>query len=665
MLYFGAAYYPEHRDPSRWEHDLDNMVAAGVNCLRVGEFAWVLFEPSEGVYDFAWMDDFKRKASARGIRLLLCPPLRTLPAWMVERDPTVRIEDEKGTILEFGSRYSFCINHPWVRERGAALARALAEHYGQDPDVAGWHLDNEHGDEPDCHCPLCRHKFQSWCEAKYQQIDRLNEAWGMVFWGLNFQHFGQIPTTRQTKAFHSPGHSLDWRRFRSDCTVEGVRLQARAVRALAMPQQFLTTNNQTLWNPRTDYYDMAQELDITGTNYYPSYGEHSRDPALALANVRCYKPGANGFQVHELRCGAHAIPGYPENTPEPGEVARLTMHCLANGAKGIFYFRWRACPFGCEQHHGTITGYDGERLSIFPEVARVGNWLRGAGAVLDKTAVRSEIGLLFDFPTRWIMETGVYWNGPQRMFVNQCKEAYAGIRSLGCDCDTLEAAGDFTRYKILVVTSLGALTDDIANRLCDFVRGGGTLIWHPFCGMKDATARIYPGRLHPALRELLGVDINRFATIDEKTSTPFRWNGVDYDGRLFCDLPPQLPAGATAEATFTAGFYARTPALIKRACGKGTVWYLTTFSTQTFYADFFARLLPAAGIALPLAQRPQPEVEVCTQIGDGVRLTFLVNHSPRPQTVSVAGEWNDIYNNCTGCDTLTLAPHATAVLTSV
>ena len=82
-MYFGAAYYPEHRDPDKWELDLDTMAAAHVNCLRVGEFAWNRFEPTDGVYDFTWMDQFNEFAAQRRIQLLLCPPIRTLPAWLM------------------------------------------------------------------------------------------------------------------------------------------------------------------------------------------------------------------------------------------------------------------------------------------------------------------------------------------------------------------------------------------------------------------------------------------------------------------------------------------------------------------------------------------------------------------------------------------------------
>ena len=163
MIYFGAAYYPEHRDPARWEHDLDLMAAAKVNALRVGEFAWRRLEPADGRYAFAWMDDFAAKAFRRGIRLVMCPPLRTAPAWLATR---------------------------------------------------------------------------------YGSIAAMNAAWGNVFWGLEYDRFGQVPTPRLTKADHNPAHWLAWRRFRSDCTVEVVRLHAAALRAHA--RQYVTTNNQCL-----------------------------------------------------------------------------------------------------------------------------------------------------------------------------------------------------------------------------------------------------------------------------------------------------------------------------------------------------------------------------------------------------------------------------------
>ena len=52
----GAAYYPEWWTPDEWEQDFRQMHDLGINTVRMGEFAWALFEPAPGKFDFAWMD---------------------------------------------------------------------------------------------------------------------------------------------------------------------------------------------------------------------------------------------------------------------------------------------------------------------------------------------------------------------------------------------------------------------------------------------------------------------------------------------------------------------------------------------------------------------------------------------------------------------------------
>ena len=54
-IYVGAAYYPEVWDESEVDKDIAKMKALGVNCMRVGEFAWGKMEPEEGVFEFDWL----------------------------------------------------------------------------------------------------------------------------------------------------------------------------------------------------------------------------------------------------------------------------------------------------------------------------------------------------------------------------------------------------------------------------------------------------------------------------------------------------------------------------------------------------------------------------------------------------------------------------------
>ena len=85
-MYFGVDYYPEHwvypydgtpeHPEARWERDIELMLEAGVNVVRMGEFAWGLYEPEEGKYDFDWM----RRAMETALRMVASRSGNSFPA---------------------------------------------------------------------------------------------------------------------------------------------------------------------------------------------------------------------------------------------------------------------------------------------------------------------------------------------------------------------------------------------------------------------------------------------------------------------------------------------------------------------------------------------------------------------------------------------------------
>lgn len=656
----GAAYYPEHRDPAKWEFDLDMMVNAGINAVRVGEFAWKRFEPSSNIYDFSWMDSFIEKAAQRDIKILMCPPLRTAPSWLVEQDPSVLIINSRSEQLEFASRYTFCLNNPLLHNRGLALAETMAAHYAPNKSIIGWHLDNEYGDDPDCHCPHCKEQFQHWLERKYGTIQELNFRWGSIFWGLEFDSFAQVPTPRVTKASLHPAHVQAWRRFMSDCTVELVKLQAAAVRKHSTPEQFITTNNQALWNARTDYYTMAKPLDICGTNYYPPYGENFRDPAFALATSRSFK-GKN-FQVHELKSGPHTIAGAGANTPAPNELARLTMHTIAHGADAVYYFRWRTCPFGPEQNHGAITAPDGGWTRIYDEVAMVGKKLKTISEQLDNTILKSEFAILYDFPTRWMNETGAEWEGPGNLYVSRCKKTFAAVKECGVNCDAVGREGDFDQYKVLIVPMLGGIDNALAEKLERFVANGGTLVWNPLSGQRNIETCIFPKRYQETIRKLLGVETMEIATEHEKISVPFTWKKKTYTSSLLFELASVDTAKSVA--SYDEQWFKGMPAVLENSVGKGNVIFVTGFAEQAFYKDLCDSLIDKLKISRILDTPPSASVEITERTGiNNRRIVFLLNGSNSEETVKLDKPMNDLWSGKKGISKIVLEPAGIALLT--
>ncbi len=659
-MLFGAAYYPEHRDPARWDFDFDQMAAAGVNAVRVAEFAWKRLEPAEGQYDFGWLDQVLEKAAKRKIKLVLCPPLRTVPSWMVEKDRSVLIEDYQGRIIEFGSRYTFCINHPLLRERGFALASRMAERYGRSEDVAGWHLDNEFGCDIDCHCPICREKWQDWLADIYETPENLNKQWGNVFWGLEYDSFGQVPTPRISHTNLNPAQLKAWRQFRSDCTAELVREHAACVRPHS-PGKFVSTNCQSPYTNPTDYYDMAKALDFCGTNYYPPFGDDCLEMSFRLAALRGYKPGVRGFHLYELRSGAHPVPGFTQSTPEPGAVERLTMHVVANGADAVFYFRWRICPFGAEQTWSALTGYEGQAGRIYEE-------MKGAKAKLDKiapllegTEVISQAAVLWDYPARWSLDAGWILKKPDNLHILGTERAYAALRRAGFNCDGVGRHGDFDAYKFLVLPSVQLVDDELVAKLRRFVERGGTLAAFPFTGTKNMDCEIHPERMHPGLMDLFGVKVSEYATGAPEAKGIVSWKGKRWKAGYFFDLPKLH--GAKLLARYASGWFKGTPAATERVFGRGKAVYLAAFPG----ADWCVRILPAlaraAGAEPVLPGKIPAAVEITERrTPKGRRLVFLVNSTGKPQTVPVPHGALDIWAGRMAGPRLRLSPRAVVVL---
>src|ERR1700746_2626772 len=73
-LLMGTDWYPEQWPESRWDTDLAMMEAAHLDIIRIAEFAWSRLEPSEGHFDFDWLDRAISLAAKHHIAVVIGTP---------------------------------------------------------------------------------------------------------------------------------------------------------------------------------------------------------------------------------------------------------------------------------------------------------------------------------------------------------------------------------------------------------------------------------------------------------------------------------------------------------------------------------------------------------------------------------------------------------------
>jgi beta-galactosidase len=191
-LLLGAAWYPEQWDEATWDADLAKMEAAHIHLARVGEFAWSTMEPTEGKYNFDWLDHAIAKAAAHHIVIVLGTPTAAPPAWLTTKYPETLRVDENGRRDEHGNRQQFSFASTKYRELAHGIAEKMAERYGHNPNVVGWQLDNEYANAS--YDPEAKAQFHAWLHVKYGSIDRLNTLWTTTYWSQTYDNFDEIPS---------------------------------------------------------------------------------------------------------------------------------------------------------------------------------------------------------------------------------------------------------------------------------------------------------------------------------------------------------------------------------------------------------------------------------------------------------------------------------------
>ncbi len=76
----GTYYYPEHWPESQWARDFKNIKDLGFEFVHFAEFAWAQIEPSEGEYDFSWLDKAVDMANKEGLKIIMCTSTATPPS---------------------------------------------------------------------------------------------------------------------------------------------------------------------------------------------------------------------------------------------------------------------------------------------------------------------------------------------------------------------------------------------------------------------------------------------------------------------------------------------------------------------------------------------------------------------------------------------------------
>ncbi|MFC4637819.1 beta-galactosidase [Deinococcus hohokamensis] len=526
-LRLGVCDYPEHVPEERWAAYAAQQRDLGLTYVRIAEFAWSRLEPAPGQYDWTWLDRAVGTYHAAGLRVVLCTPTATPPAWLVRAHPEVLAHDAQGRVRDFGSRRHYDFASPVYREHSRRITRVLAQRYGEHPGVAGWQTDNEFG----CHGTSRSYggasaaAFPGWLQARYGTLAALNEAWGNVFWSMEYSDWSQIHPPHLTVTEPNPSHVLDYARFASD-QIRSFQAEQVALLREHSPGRFVT-HNFMIFESGFDHYDVAQGLDFVTWDNYPTGmleffappGTHedvkthyarTGHPDLTAFNHDLYRglrrdpDVGTGFWVMEQQCGQ--VNWAPYNPlPADGAVQLWTAQAWAHGADVVSYFRWRAATMAQEVMHSGLLRHDETPDRGFAEVAALNKAHYPLGPV------QTRVALLHDYDSLWAYDLQPHHAGTS--YWQQTLTYYTALRALGMDVDVVHAGSDLTPYAVVVAPAITLVTTDTAARWEAAVQEGTRLICGPRTAFRTPSASAWPTGQFEPLRGLIGGHLRQYDSL--------------------------------------------------------------------------------------------------------------------------------------------------------
>ena len=651
-IHFGVAYYPEHWPEERWPEDIRLMKQAGINVVRMGEFAWSTLEPQPGQFNFSWLERAVGELAASGISTVLGTPTAGPPAWLVSAHPDMLPVDDNGRRVQFGNRCHYCVNSPEFHQAVRRIVRAMAECFGSSPHVIGWQIDNEYNRV--CYCDRCRALFQKFLADKYGSMDTLNARWATSYWSETYSDWEQIPLPVGP---HNPGLMLEFKRFITARYRNFQQIQLDELRPYLAPGVWVTHNFMG-WYGGYNHYEMAADLDQASWDWYVGTGHHDYLASGAGHDLTRGLKRRN-FWLIETQPG-HVNWAGRNNALNKGEARAMAWHAIAHGADAILYWQWRPARGGQEQYHGSLLDQSAQPRPFYEEAQALGKEIRSVSDLLEGSVVKSRVAMLNSYDGRWSVEFQRHHSDFD--YVSHFIHYYRALAASNIGVDIISADEALDGYQVVVAPALLILNDRRAANLSRFVERGGYLILTLRTGMKDEFNALLPERQPGALAALAGVEVEDYYALVEPA--PVHGKLLEGASTLWAERLKILDVDKTmivARYGKCNGWLDDQVAIAVHPYGRGMVYTVGAYLDEPAQQILMDHILRIAGVR---SMKTPAGVEIRSRINRaGEDIVFVINHTGSEQTVDLPWPgWNHLTDQPVS-DSLRLPAYGTVVLT--
>jgi beta-galactosidase len=506
-LLYGVAYYDEYMPYERLNQDIQMMKEAGINLVRIAESTWSTHEPQNGVFNFTSVDRVLDAMHEAGISVIVGTPTYAVPTWMVKEHPDVLAVTKMGQ-GRYGARQIMDITNPKYLFYAERIIRKLMDHVKDHPAIIGYQTDNE-TKHYNTSGPNVQLLFVKYMRDKFNTLDSINQIFGLDYWSNRINSWEDFPSMDGTI---NGSLGSEFSKFQRKLVTDFLAWQASIVNEYKHEGQFVTQNFDFEWRghsfgiqPDVDHFAASKAFDIAGVDiYHPSQDDLTGIEISFGGDVTRSMKGTN-YLVIETQAQA-----FPQWTPYPGQLRLQAFSHLASGANMVAYWHWHSIHNSCETYWKGLLSHDFAANPVYNEAKTIGRDFAKLSSQLVNLKKTNKTAILVSNESLTAME----WfklPGAKKNYNDVVRLMYDELYKMNIGCDIVHPSSDnLDQYTLLIVPALYTASDSLLERLNQFVKDGGHVVYTFKSGFTDEHVKVRTASQPGIISEACGVSYSMF-----------------------------------------------------------------------------------------------------------------------------------------------------------
>lgn len=512
------------------------------------------------------------------------------------------------------------------------VIRKIMEHVKDHPAIIGYQVDNEtkhyntSGDN-------VQQLFVQYMKTKFTSLEPVNKAFGLDYWSNRINRWEDFPSMVGTV---NASLASEFSKFQRKLVTDYLAWQVAIVDSYKKPGQFVTQNFDLEWRgysygiqPDVDHFAAAKAMDIAGIDIYHPTQDQLTGIEISLGGdvARSMKSGQN-YLVIETEAQ-----GFPQWVPYPGQLRLQAFSHTASGADMVAYWHWHSIHNSVETYWKGLLSHDFEPNPTYEEAKTIGKDFEKLSPSLVGLKKTNEVAILFSNEAQTAFQRFGFGYGVRENYNDVLRPFYDALYKMNVGVDFVDPSSTtFEKYKVLVVPVLYAAPDALLQRLNQFVKNGGHIVYTFKSGFSDENVKVRTTPQPGIIGEACGIQYSQF-TIPQNVSLkddPFKVGKAGNEVKTWMELI--TPTTATVLAYYDHPVWGKYAAITRNTFGKGVATYIGCRTSDEVTSKILEGVIKSADLWKEDQQMAFPLITKSGVNQKGKKLHYYFNYSAAQRT---------------------------------